>query len=65
MLKGCLFTIREYILLELENQKIKPLEKDDVLDELDTEAWLTAFDDQKILTTTKNYLETCYAKSQS
>ena len=65
MFRGCLYTIREYIYLELENQKIKTQKKDEVLEQLDTTVWLAAFEDQKILSTTKNYLENCYAKSQS
>ena len=65
VLRGCLYTIREYILLELQNQKIIKIEEDDALDELDTYIWLQAFDDQKILSTTVNYLENCYAKSES
>lgn len=63
MFRGCLYTIREYIYLELETQKIKTSKKDDVLEQLDTYVWLAAFEDQKILSTTKNYLENCYARS--
>lgn len=65
MFRGCLYTIREYIYLELETQKIKSIKKDDVLEQLDTYVWLAAFEDQKILSTTKNYLENCYARSES
>tara|TARA_R100000315_G_C5208600_1_gene123579 strand:- start:739 stop:975 length:237 start_codon:yes stop_codon:yes gene_type:complete len=65
MFFGCMYTIKEYILLELQNQKIIKIEEDDALDELDTYIWLQAFDDQKILSTTVNYLENCYAKSES
>ena len=53
MFRGCLYTIREYIYLELENQKIKTQKKDEVLEQLDTTVWLAAFEDQKILSTTK------------
>ena len=63
MFRGCLYTIREYIYLELETQKIKTQKKDQVLEQLDTNVWLAAFEDQKILSTTKNYLENCYARS--
>ena len=63
MFRGCLYTIKEYIYLELETQKIKSVKKDDVLEQLDTYVWLAAFEDQKILSTTKNYLENCYARS--
>lgn len=63
MFRGCLYTIREYIFLELETQKIKTQKKDQVLEQLDTNVWLAAFEDQKILSTTKNYLENCYARS--
>lgn len=63
MFRGCLYTIREYIYLELETQKIKTQKKDEVLEQLDTYVWLAAFEDQKILSTTKNYLENCYARS--
>ena len=62
MFRGCLYTIREYIYLELENQKIKTQKKDEVLEQLDTYVWYAAFEDQKILSTTKNYLENCYAR---
>ena len=65
VLKGCLYTIREYILLELETQKVIAIKDDDVLEEFDTYVWIAAFEDQKILSTTKNYLENCYAKSES
>ena len=65
MFRGCLYTIKEYIYLELETQKIKTQKKDDVLEQLDTYVWLAAFEDQKILSTTKNYLENCYARSKS
>ena len=65
MFKGCLYTIREYILLELENQNVITIKKDDTLEQLDTYVWLAAFEDQKILSTTKNYLENCYARSKS
>jgi hypothetical protein len=65
VLKGCLYTIREYILLELETQKVIAIKNDDVLEEFDTYVWIAAFEDQKILSTTKNYLENCYAKSKS
>ena len=63
MFKGCLYTIREYILLELENQNVITIKNDDTLEQLDTYVWLAAFEDQKILSTTKNYLENCYARS--
>ena len=63
MFRGCLYTIREYIYLELETQKIKTQKTDEVLEQLDTYVWLAAFEDQKILSTTKNYLENCYARS--
>ena len=63
VLKGCLYTIREYILLELETQKVIAIKDDDVLEEFDTYVWIAAFEDQKILSTTKNYLENCYARS--
>ena len=65
MFRGCLYTIREYILLELESQKVIAIKDDDVLEEFDTRVWVAAFEDQKILSTTKNYLENCYAKSES
>jgi hypothetical protein len=65
VLRGCLYTIREYILLELETQKVIAIKNDDVLEEFDTYVWIAAFEDQKILSTTKNYLENCYAKSKS
>jgi hypothetical protein len=65
VLRGCLYTIREYILLELETQKVIAIKNDDVLEEFDTYVWIAAFEDQKILSTTKNYLENCYAKSES
>ena len=65
MFRGCLYTIREYILLELENQNVITIKNDDTLEQLDTYVWLAAFEDQKILSTTKNYLENCYAKSES
>ena len=65
VLRGCLYTIREYILLELETQKVIAIKDDDVLEEFDTYVWIAAFEDQKILSTTKNYLENCYAKSES
>ncbi len=65
MFRGCLYTIREYIYLELETQKVIAIKKDDVLEEFDTYVWIAAFEDQKILSTTKNYLENCYAKSES
>ena len=64
MFRGCLYTIREYIYLELETQKVIAIKKDDVLEEFDTYVWIAAFEDQKILSTTKNYLENCYAKSE-
>ena len=64
VLRGCLYTIREYILLELETQKVIAIKNDDVLEEFDTYVWIAAFEDQKILSTTKNYLENCYAKSE-
>ena len=64
VLRGCLYTIREYILLELETQKVIAIKDDDVLEEFDTYVWIAAFEDQKILSTTKNYLENCYAKSE-
>ena len=63
MFRGCLYTIREYILLELETQKVIAIKNDDVLEEFDTYVWIAAFEDQKILSTTKNYLENCYARS--
>ena len=63
MFTGCLFTIKEYILLELHTQKILKEPNDEVLEKLDTYVWLAAFEDQKILSTTKNYLETCYERS--
>ena len=63
VLRGCLYTIREYILLELETQKVIAIKNDDVLEEFDTYVWIAAFEDQKILSTTKNYLENCYARS--
>lgn len=63
MFRGCLYTIREYILLELENQNVITIKNDDTLEQLDTYVWLAAFEDQKILSTTKNYLENCYARS--
>ena len=63
MFRGCLYTIREYILLELENQNVITIKNDDALEQLDTYVWLAAFEDQKILSTTKNYLENCYARS--
>ena len=63
MFRGCLYTIREYILLELESQKVIAIKDDDVLEEFDTRVWVAAFEDQKILSTTKNYLENCYARS--
>ena len=65
MFRGCLYTIREYIYLELETQKVIAIKNDDVLEEFDTYVWIAAFEDQKILSTTKNYLENCYAKSES
>ena len=65
MFRGCLYTIREYILLELESQKVIAIKDDDVLEEFDTRVWVAAFEDQKILSTTKNYLENCYARSKS
>ena len=65
MFRGYLYTIREYIYLELETQKVISIKNEDVLEQLDTNVWLAAFEDQKILSTTKNYLETCYAKSES
>lgn len=65
MMVGCMYTIREYVLLELQTQKVINVEQDEALDELDTYVWLQAFDDQKILSTTVNYLENCYAKSES
>ena len=63
MFRGCLYTIREYILLELENQNVITIKNDDTLEQLDTYVWLAAFEDQKILSTTKNNLENCYARS--
>ena len=63
MFRGCLYTIREYILLELENQNVITIKNDDTLEQLDTYVWLAAFEDQKILSTTKKYLENCYARS--
>ena len=63
MFRGCLYTIREYILLELENQNVITIKNEDTLEQLDTYVWLAAFEDQKILSTTKNYLENCYARS--
>ena len=63
MFRGCLYTIREYIYLELETQKVISIKNEDVLEQLDTNVWLAAFEDQKILSTTKNYLENCYARS--
>ena len=63
MFTGCLFTIKVYILLELYTQKILKEPNDEVLEKLDTYVWLAAFEDQKILSTTKNYLETCYERS--
>ena len=63
MFRGCLYTIREYILLELENQNVITIKNDDTLEQLDTYVWIAAFEDQKILSTTKNYLENCYARS--
>ena len=63
MFRGCLYTIREYILLELGNQNVITIKNDDTLEQLDTYVWLAAFEDQKILSTTKNYLENCYARS--
>ena len=63
MFRGCLYTIREYIYLELETQKVIAIKNDDVLEEFDTYVWIAAFEDQKILSTTKNYLENCYARS--
>ena len=65
MFRGCLYTIREYIYLELETQKVIATKKDDVLEEFDTYVWIAAFVDQKILSTTKNFLENCYANSES
>lgn len=64
MLRGCSYTVKEYVLLEIQLQKIKP-DKDETLEDLDTRVWLQAFEDQHILKTTKNYLEHCYAKSKS
>ena len=61
---GCFYTIREYIHLEFQIQKTSKQELE-ILDDLDTAIWLQAFDDQKILNTTKHYLETCYARSKS
>ena len=63
MFRGCLYTIREYIYLELETQKVIAIKNDDVLEQFDTYVWIAAFEDQKILSTTKNYLENCYARS--
>ena len=60
MFRGCLYTIREYILLEIAIQKETIDQDDEILEELDTAYWIKAFDDQKILSTTKNYLENCY-----
>ena len=54
MFRGCLYTIREYILLELENQNVITIKNDDTLEQLDTYVGLAAFEDQKILSTTKN-----------
>ena len=64
MLRGCSYTVKEYVLLEIQLQKIEPI-KDETLEDLDTRVWLQAFDDQHILNTTKNYLEHCYARSKS
>ena len=64
MLRGCSYTVKEYVLLEIQLQKIEPI-KDETLEDLDTKVWLQAFDDQHILKNTKNYLEHCYAKSKS
>ena len=64
MLRGCSYTVKEYVLLEIQLQKIEPI-KDETLEDLDTRVWLQAFDDQHILKNTKNYLEHCYAKSKS
>ena len=60
MFRGCLYTIREYILFEIAIQKETIDQDDEILEELDTAYWIKAFDDQKILSTTKNYLENCY-----
>ena len=64
MLRGCSYTVKEYVLLEIQLQKIEPI-KDETLEDLDTRVWLQAFDDQHILKTTKNYLAHCYARSKS
>lgn len=64
MIRGCSYTVKEYVLLEIQLQKIEPI-KDETLEDLDTRVWLQAFDDQHILKTTKNYLEHCYARSKS
>ncbi len=64
MFRGCLYTIREYILLEIAIQKETFTQEDEILEELDTSYWIKAFDDQKILSNTKNYLETCYELKQ-
>tara|TARA_B100001769_G_C21839481_1_gene455569 strand:+ start:19 stop:255 length:237 start_codon:yes stop_codon:yes gene_type:complete len=64
IIRGCIYTIREYILLELEIQKVIAIKDDEVLEDFDTYVWLAAFEDQKILLTTKNYLENCYANSE-
>ena len=64
MLRGCSYTVKEYVLLEIQLQKIEPI-KDETLEDLDTRVWLPALDDQDILKTTKNYLEHCYARSKS
>ena len=64
MLRGCSYTVKEYVLLEIQLQKIEPI-KDETLEDLDTRVWLQAFDDQHILKNTKNYLEHCYEQSKS
>ena len=64
MLRGCSYTVKEYVFLEIELQKTEPI-KDETLEDLDTRVWLQAFDDQHILKNTKNYLEHCYEQSKS
>ena len=64
MLRGCSYTVKEYVLLEIQLQKIEPI-KDETLEDLDTKVWLQAFEDQHILKNTKNYLEHCYEQSKS
>ena len=64
MLRGCSYTVKEYVLLEIQLQKTEPI-KDETLEDLDTRVWLQAFDDQHILKSTKNYLEHSYEQSKS